>query len=113
MIAYVTELNTNNFDTFITNELSMIDIWAPWCGPCKLIAPIVDEISSDYQGRLSVGKLNADENPEIVKDLGIRNIPTLIFYKNGQPLVDTNGNPVKLVGSVQKSRLEEVINQYL
>lgn len=113
MIAYITELNSGNFETFKQNKLSLVDVWAPWCGPCKLISPIIDQVSSDYQGQLSVGKLNADDNKELVKELGIRNIPALLFYKDGQPLIDDYGNPVKLVGSVTKSRLEEVINQYL
>ena len=113
MIAYITELNSGNFESFKQNKLSLVDVWAPWCGPCKLISPIIDQVSSHYQGQLSVGKLNADDNKELVKELGIRNIPALLFYKDGQPLIDDYGNPVKLVGSVTKSILEEVINQYL
>jgi thioredoxin 1 len=113
MIAYITELNSGNFESFKQNKLSLVDVWAPWCGPCKLISPIIDQVSSDYQGQLSVGKLNADDNKELVKELGIRNIPALLFYKDGEPLIDDHGNPVKLVGTVTKARLEEVINQYL
>ena len=113
MVAYVTELNIENFKTFTENDFSLVDVWAPWCGPCKLIAPIIDQISSDYVGQLSVGKLNADDNSEIVKELGIRNIPTLLFFKNGEPLVDRDGNPVRLVGNVQKERIKEVIDENL
>jgi thioredoxin 1 len=74
---------------------------------------MIDEISSEYQGQLSVGKLNADENSDLVKELGVRNIPTLLFFKNGEQVKDSEGNTVKLVGSVQKERLKEVINENL
>jgi thioredoxin 1 len=113
MVSYVTELNGENFKKFTKNNLSLIDVWAPWCGPCKLIAPMIDEISSEYVGQLSVGKLNADDNGDLVKELGIRNIPTLLFFKNGEQIKDTEGNPVKLVGNVQKEKLKSVINEYL
>lgn len=113
MVAYITELNSENFQEFTNNEYSLIDVWAPWCGPCKLIAPMIDEISSEYVGQLSVGKLNADDNSDLVKELGVRNIPTLLFFKNGELIKDSEGNPVKLVGNVQKEKLKEVINENL
>lgn len=113
MVAYITELNSENFKEFTNNEYSLIDVWAPWCGPCKLIAPIIDEISSEYVGQLSVGKLNADDNMELVKELGVRNIPTLLFYKNGELLVDSENKPVKLVGNVDRDKLKSVINENL
>lgn len=113
MVAFVTELNSENFEQFKNNPFSLVDVWAPWCGPCKLIAPIIDEVSSEFAGQLSVGKLNADDNMEIVKELGVRNIPTLLFYKNGSLLLDKDNNPVKLVGSVDREKLKSVINEYL
>ncbi len=113
MIAYITELNESNFSDFTNSQLTLVDVWAPWCGPCKLIAPLIDQVSSEYNGQLSVGKLNADENTELVKELGIRNIPTLLFYKNGELITDKEGNTVKLVGNVQKEKLKEVIEEYL
>jgi thioredoxin 1 len=113
MVAYITELNSENFQEFTNNEYSLIDVWAPWCGPCKLITPMIDEISSEYVGQLSVGKLNADDNSDLVKELGVRNIPTLLFFKNGELIKDSEGNPVKLVGNVQKEKLKEVINENL
>ena len=113
MVAYVTELNSENFKNFTENNLSLVDVWAPWCGPCKLIAPMIDEISSEYVGQLSVGKLNADDNSDLVKELGVRNIPTLLFFKNGELLKDSEGNAIKLVGNVQKEKLKSVINEYL
>lgn len=113
MVAYITEINSENFQEFTNNEYSLIDVWAPWCGPCKLIAPIIDEVSSEYVGKLSVGKLNADDNMELVKELGVRNIPTLLFYKNGNLLLDEENNPVKLVGNVDRDKLKSVINKHL
>jgi thioredoxin 1 len=113
MVAYVTELNGENFQSFTENTFSLVDVWAPWCGPCKLIAPLIDEVSSEYVGQLSVGKLNADNNSDLVKELGVRNIPTLLFFKNGQPLVDSEGNSLKLVGNVTRDRLKSFINEHL
>lgn len=106
MVAYITELNNENFKSFIENGLVLIDIKAEWCGPCKMISPIIDEISSDYQGRLSVGKLDADSNRDIVTEIGVRNIPTILLYKNGE-VVD------KSVGAVSKQKLVEMINKHL
>lgn len=106
MIAFITELNEENFKTFTENELVLIDIWAPWCGPCRMISPIVDEVSSEYQGRLSVGKMNADDNRDTVSELGIRSIPTLLLYKNGE-IVD------RLVGGVNKQKIVDLIEQYI
>ena len=113
MIAYVTELNAENFETFTKNELTLVDIWAPWCGPFKMISPLVDEISNTYHGKLSVGKLNADDNREIVSELGVRNIPTLLLYKNGELVKDENGAVEKLVGSVTREKLTDFVERQL
>lgn len=106
MVAYITELNEQNYKTFTEGELVLVDVWATWCGPCKMISPIVDEISSDYQGRLSVGKLDADANRETVTELGVRNIPTILLYKNGE-VVD------KSTGAITKQKLVEMIDKQL
>ena len=124
MVAFITELNTINFNSFIQNDLVLVDIWATWCGPCKLIAPLVDEISNTYQGRLSVGKLDADgsitdeegnvlSNKDIISELGVRNIPTLLLYKNGQLVTNDEGNVEKLVGNVQKEKLVDFIERFI
>ena len=84
----------------------LIDFWANWCGPCKLIGPIIDELSLEYEGKVTVGKVDVDENSELTKELGIRNIPTLLFFKNGV-VVD------KLVGNNKKSEIIEKINGLL
>jgi thioredoxin 1 len=84
----------------------MIDFWAEWCGPCKLVGPIVDELHAEYDGRAVIGKVNVDNNPEISAKFGIRNIPTIIFVKNGE-VVD------KSVGAVPKNVLAEKLDSIL
>jgi len=105
-VAFVTELNTNNYKTFTENGLVLVDIKADWCGPCRMISPIIDDISSEFLNKLSVGKLDADESKEIVDELGVRNIPTILIYKNGE-IVERN------TGSITKQKLVEMINTHL
>jgi len=106
MVAFVTELNSENFSSFKEKDLALVDVWAPWCGPCKLIGPVVDQISIDFNGQLSVGKLEADSNREIVSELGIRSIPTILLFKNGEE-VD------RKVGALNKQQLTDLINEHL
>jgi len=113
MIAYITELNELNFKNFIKEGFVLVDIKAEWCGPCRVISPIVDEISNKYQGRLSVGKLDADDNSDIVRELGVRNIPTLLLYKNGELVKDSEGNVEKLVGNFDRSKLEAFVEKHI
>ena len=106
MVAYITELNNENYDEFVKEGIVLVDIWATWCGPCKMISPIVDEISSDYVDRIKVGKCDADANRDKVMDLGVRNIPTIFFYKDGQIVDQTHG-------SVTKKKLTDIIDGLL
>ena len=106
MVIYTTELTDNNYKDFIKNGLVLVDIWATWCNPCRLISPIVDQLSADYVGQLSVGKLDADKNPDIVGELGIRSIPTLILYKDGE-IVE------RLTGMTTKQKLSTLIDKHL
>jgi thioredoxin 1 len=105
-MIYTTELTDKNYQEFTKNKLTLVDIWAPWCGPCRQISPIVDSLSTEYAGKLSVGKLNADENSEIVTQLGIRSIPAIFIYKEGE-IVET------MIGFSSKQKLAEVIEKHL
>jgi thioredoxin 1 len=84
----------------------LVDFWAPWCGPCRMVAPIVDEIAKEFEGRINVFKLNTDENPNVASQYGIRSIPTIMVFKGGQK-VDT------VVGAVPKKTLSDTISKYL
>ena len=81
----------------------LVDFWAEWCGPCRMVGPIVEELSKEYDGKVVVGKVNVDTNPNISMQFGIRNIPTILFFKNGQ-VVD------KQVGAVPKGVLAGKLN---
>lgn len=104
MIVNVTELNDNNFDGFISDGISLVDIYAPWCGPCKIISPIIDELSSEYKD-VKFGKLNTDDNSETVSKLSVRNIPTILIYKDGQVVERT-------VGMKSKNQLKDLIDNH-
>ncbi|WP_072620146.1 thioredoxin [Spirulina major] len=84
----------------------LVDFWAPWCGPCRMVAPVVDEIAQQYDGKVKVVKLNTDENPAVASQYGIRSIPTLMIFKEGQR-VDM------VVGAVPKTTLASTLEKYL
>ena len=84
----------------------LVDFWAPWCGPCRMVAPVVDEIAAQYGGKVKVVKVNTDENPKIASEYGIRSIPTLMIFKGGQK-VDM------VVGAVPKTTLSDTLQKYL
>jgi thioredoxin 1 len=106
IIINTVKLNDNNYDEVVSSGLTLVDVFADWCGPCKVISPIIDELSSDYQGQVVFGKLNVDEAPEKTTELGIRNIPTILVYKDGQ-IVERN------TGAVSKNQLKELIDKHL
>lgn len=97
------EINDANYKELLeSGKPVVIDFWAPWCGPCRSIAPIVEELATAYEDRAVIGKYNVDDGDELSVEYGIRNIPTLLFFKNGE-LVD------RLVGAVPQAEIEKKI----
>lgn len=93
-------------DTINKIPLILVDFWAPWCGPCRMMSPIIDQVGKEYQGNLVVGKVNVDENPNISRQFGISSIPTLILFKRGQAVNN-------IIGSVSKSKIDELVKMHI
>lgn len=108
MAQHVLELSDANFNQEVLQSSLpvLVDFWAPWCGPCRAIAPHVEALAGEYNGKMKVGKVNVDENPAASSQYGIRSIPTLLIFKNGKP-VD------QVIGGVAKSQLEEVMKRHM
>jgi thioredoxin 1 len=102
------EITDDTFDSEITNSdiPAVVDFWATWCGPCKMIGPVVEELAGEYKGKIKITKMDVDNNRKTPVKFGIRNIPTLLFFKGGE-LVHT------VVGAQSKSSLEEQIKKLL
>ena len=102
------EINDNNFDQEVlqSNVPVLVDFWAEWCGPCKMIAPILDEVSKDYGEKVQIAKINVDENQGVPAKFGIRGIPTLILFKNGAVAAQK-------VGALSKSQLTAFLDSHL
>lgn len=103
------ELTDDTFEQEVLQESQtpvLVDFWAPWCGPCRIISPIVEELASQHAGKLKVAKMNVDDNPKTPGKYGIRGIPTLILFKGGQ-VVD------QIVGAVPKAQIEEAVQKVL
>lgn len=96
-------LTKDNFKSSIENGVSLVDFWAPWCGPCKMQLPIVEELATELEGQAVIAKINVDEEPELASQFGVMSIPTLILFKDGQP-VD------KMVGLQSKDSLKSKIS---
>jgi thioredoxin 1 len=102
------EITDANFDELVlkSDKPVVVDFWAEWCGPCKMIGPLINEMSKDYEGKALVGKVNVDQNANVSAQFGVRSIPTVLFIKNGE-VVD------KSVGAVPKSTLESKLEALL
>ncbi|MDQ3141619.1 MAG: thioredoxin [Bacteroidota bacterium] len=102
------EFTDQNFqtDALKEGEVSVVDFWAEWCGPCRLVSPIIDELSKEYDGKAKIGKLNVDHNPQVSMQFGVRSIPTILFIKNGQVVE-------KHVGTATKATLKQKIDALL
>ena len=96
-----------NFEELVNSGKPMVlDFWAEWCGPCRMVAPIIDELATEYEGRVTIGKMDVDENNDVVAQFGVRNIPTVLFFKDGQ-VVD------KQVGAAPKATFVAKIDALL
>ena len=102
-ISHITD-STFEQEVLQSDEPVLVDYWAQWCGPCKMVAPILDEIAAEYQGKLKVAKLNVDDNPDTPPKYGVRGIPTLMIFKNGNV-------EATQVGALSKSQLTAFIDQ--
>lgn len=100
-------ITSENFAGLKTGDKPLVvDFWATWCGPCRMVAPIIEELAKEYEGKLVVGKCDVEENEDLAAEFGIRNIPTILFFKNGE-VVD------KIIGAQPKAKIEEKIQTLL
>ena len=104
-MSNVTEFSDNNFQSEVLDsaEPVLVDFWAPWCGPCRQIAPLVDELAGENTGSIKVGKVNIDENPQAAQNYGVSSIPTLMIFKGGNVVE-------RFVGMQPKARLQEALD---
>ncbi|HJV91125.1 MAG TPA: thioredoxin [Holophagaceae bacterium] len=106
MSALVSSITDAEFQATVAEGVTLVDFWAPWCGPCKMIAPTLDELAGELQGKARIAKVNVDDNPEVAGSFGIMSIPTLLLFKDGKPVG-------KVVGAQPKASLKAFVEQAL
>ncbi|WP_321313487.1 thioredoxin [Halarcobacter sp.] len=105
MANYI-ELTTENFESTVGEGVSLVDFWAPWCGPCRMLSPIIDELATDFEGKANVCKVNTDEQQDLAVKFGVRSVPTILIMKNGE-IVD------QLIGAQPKQVFADKISAQL
>ncbi|RXJ84618.1 thioredoxin [Arcobacter cloacae] len=100
------ELNQNNMEDTIKEGVSLVDFWAPWCGPCRMISPVIDQLAVEFEGKAKICKVNTEEEADLTAQYQVRSIPTILFFKDGK-IVD------QLIGATTKAKLEEKLNAHL
>jgi len=100
------ELTSENFEATVNSGVSLVDFWAPWCGPCRMIAPVIEELANDFDGKANICKINTDEQQELASKFGVRSIPTILFIKDGK-VVDT------MIGAASKQAFADKLNTLL
>ena len=100
------ELTSSNFEETINEGVALVDFWAPWCGPCRMIAPVIEELAADFDGKAKICKVNTDEEQDIAVKFGIRSIPTILFFKDGK-MVE------QMVGAASKQAFEDKLKSLL
>jgi len=108
MAGNAVEVNDANFQSEVAQSPlpTLVDFWAPWCGPCRMVAPIVEELAKEYSGKLKVAKINVDDSPGIASRFGIQSIPTLMVFKGGKPVE-------RIVGAVMRQTLREAVDKHV
>ena len=100
------ELTSDNFEATVNSGVSLVDFWAPWCGPCRMIAPVIEELAEEFEGKANICKVNTDEEQELAVKFGIRSIPTILFMKDGE-IVD------QMIGAASKQAFADKLNSLI
>lgn len=105
-MGHYIELTKENFAEYTQNGVALVDFWAPWCGPCRMLSPVIDRLAEDFEGKAKICKVNTDEQEELSAQFGIRSIPTILFFKDGE-VVD------QMVGATSEQALKDKLNALL
>ena len=105
MSKYI-ELTNENFEATVKEGISLVDFWAPWCGPCRMLAPVIEQLAEEFEGKANICKVNSDEQADLTAKYGVRSLPTMLFMKDGE-IVD------QMIGASPKQAIEDKINSLL